>query len=72
MGGCCKCGKERTCGRGFLEVWQGKDLAGDFSDVWQAKDLRKMEKGKWKLATDERGPDRKGSGDTVGDSRTKP
>ena len=34
-----KCGKQRTCGRGFLEVWQRKELAADFADVWQIKDL---------------------------------
>ena len=38
-GGGRKCGKQRTCGRGFLEVWQRKDLAVDFADVWQTHDL---------------------------------
>ena len=38
-GGACKCGKQRTCGRGFSEVWQRKELAANFSDLWQAKSL---------------------------------
>ena len=38
-GGCRKCGKQRTCGNGFLEVWQRKHLAADFSDLWQIKGL---------------------------------
>ena len=25
-GGCCKCGKERTCGNGFWDLWQIKGL----------------------------------------------
>jgi hypothetical protein len=36
-----KCGKQRTWGRGFLEVWQRKDLAGNFVDLWQIKHLVK-------------------------------
>ena len=38
-GGCRKCGKQRTCGRAFLEVWQLKDLQADFADLWQIQDL---------------------------------
>ena len=33
------CGKQRTCGSGFSDVWQGKDLASSFLDLWQIKDL---------------------------------
>ena len=33
------CGKQRACRNGFLEVWQLKELAADFSDVWQIKQL---------------------------------
>src|SRR5437588_8715203 len=33
------CGKQRTCRRGFLEVWQAKDLQVVSSDLWQIKDL---------------------------------
>ena len=50
-GGAWMCGKQWTCGRAFLEVWQGKDLAADFADVWQTKGLGKMEKGKRKLGS---------------------
>jgi hypothetical protein len=38
-GGGWKCGKQRTYGRGFLEVWQWLDLRGGFSNLWQGKDL---------------------------------
>jgi hypothetical protein len=29
----------RLNGRWFSEVWQIKELAGDFLDLWQVKDL---------------------------------
>ena len=44
------CGKQRTCGRGFLEVWQGKDLWVVSSDVWQIKDLATVATDKWRVA----------------------
>lgn len=34
-----KCGKQRTFGRAFWEVWQIKNLEGDFADLWQIQDL---------------------------------
>jgi hypothetical protein len=44
------CGRERTCGRVFLYVWQGKGLReaengilAPFSDVWQGKELNNRE-----------------------------
>jgi hypothetical protein len=33
------CGRERTCGRAFLYVWQRKDLEADFLYVWYPKEL---------------------------------
>jgi len=45
-----KCGKQRTCGRWFLEVWQRKELAADFADVWQIKDLGTVASDEWPTA----------------------
>src|SRR5881398_1852548 len=41
-GGSWMCGKQRTCGRGYLEVWQIKDLATVATDKWRVarKDMR--------------------------------
>jgi len=33
------CGRERTCRRANLYVWQRKELRVDFADVWQGKEL---------------------------------
>jgi hypothetical protein len=35
------CGKQRTLSPVILDVWQRKDLEGDFSDVWQMQGLAK-------------------------------
>ena len=43
-GGGRKCGKQRTCGSPFLDVWQIKELAGDFLDLWQTQELQE----KWR------------------------
>ena len=48
-GGCRKCGKQRGCGSGFLEVWQGKDLAADSADVWQIKNLVTGGQDRWPI-----------------------
>jgi len=37
-----------------LEVWQGKDLWGDFLEVWQRKELREKENGKTKMENGKR------------------
>ncbi len=34
------CGKQRTLSPVLLDVWQRKELCGDFSDVWQIQGLR--------------------------------
>jgi hypothetical protein len=39
-GGSRMCGKQRTSSLMNLDVWQVKDLGGDFSDVWQIQGLR--------------------------------
>jgi hypothetical protein len=36
------CGRERTCGRVILYVWQRKDLGGHSLDVWQRKNLPRI------------------------------
>jgi len=35
----CMCGRERTCRRANLYVWQRKELPVNFADVWQGKEL---------------------------------
>ena len=38
-GGSRKCGKQRTYGSAFWDLWQAKELRAVFSDLWQIKDL---------------------------------
>jgi hypothetical protein len=33
------CGREKTCGRAILYVWQQKELLAHFAYVWQRKNL---------------------------------
>jgi hypothetical protein len=47
------CGKQRTCRRAILDVWQGKELREDFSDVWQGKELGR-ESGEWRVTGDKK------------------
>jgi hypothetical protein len=64
------CGKERTCGRVILYVWQAKELHAHFSDVWQGKELgREMACGEW--ASGEKTEERPRLGDGKNPERTK-
>src|ERR1700737_1892815 len=43
------CGKQRTCRRAILYVWQGKGLRADFAYVWQGKELVPSESRIWTI-----------------------